>query len=1198
MTKNMTRKGLAFGAGFALVASGLGVAPASAAGLIDKTFVTLAPLTGTEYTVLADQFFDLKASFADTLAGVGTRDLKFLVEDSSLGADFRYDIDINGSNADVNTNILPSGGVALTGTGTTVTFTSATHGLTTGDVVTFSAGVTGLGGAVVAAEVAAGNKVVTVTTTNEFTIPVTGTTSGTPGYDGTFSLAATAVSAVGVTGNVATATVGATATRFNVGETVTITGVTAIASNSSGVFGDLNGVKTVLTASGTTITYAAPTIGGTATTTLSGALATLDDPTSDAVLSSRNLLLATNLGNDRLTGTTAVLTLDTVNDNYVIDSTLNGVGDQANLRLVSTGTSTTSVDVTAWMDSNGNGKIDDVEYTSPTRTVNFKKASELVVSTAMTPIVGDKNLTATVTTTPVVNGQQVIAQDLDFLNVKFTRQGSVTEVFGRNDATSNGTGSSTSVWNDTLKTFTVDVNLDVPQSASSTSAATTATTAAGTTASTYDGLLAPAAESTTAIAVSKSGVVTVTDAGHQLATGDKITMVIASADTTIAIAGETTARTISILTADVFTYTITETVLPTADIAAVTSLGGDSAYTVATFGDAPRYKNGRVFAGNYTARAAIQGAAQGNSVVASTAATSSSTVTASTVGSATVQAQSFTDTSGNDVAIKSGEKTVAVSFAVTDADNAAVSAGRPVVVTIAASGTRDTFTVNAKSTRDTLFTDANGKVTATITASRALDGAILNVTALAEGVATAAVDLKWANQVYTLVDLATTGGSFTADGGAGIDITRSIPELGSYTFNFAVMDQWFTAAAADVYRLKVNGEGVTSAFIPITSGRASVTITDRGVDGADLDTDVTLQKLSGATVTSAVIYDVQTFLVKTSKVTAAANGSTLFSTTAADLSSDVAKKALVELDKRTETTSVPVYGTTNFVRLSGQVASAATSVGVQGAVVTVSGPSNVLFVDSASMNVYKRGSLTFTSNAASGADAGKWEILAYSTTAQTDSVITITSNGVSTTAKVSFVGAGIGEGTSLVVTMPAAVKSASTFQVKAKLADVFGNGVDTVANRIKVTYTGAGIVFGALPNETDANGELSFSVLLGSNDTGSVNVTVAYDQNGDGDYVDVKDLVTTSVTAITASGELASDTKVNVGTFSGKLVVYALNAAGSEVSYKIAGKWVTQVVTSDLLQRYDRVVGATGATIKVDIYVDGVLKLAKSVVTK
>jgi hypothetical protein len=207
---------------------------------------------------------------------------------------------------------------------------------------------------------------------------------------------------------------------------------------------------------------------------------------------------------------------------------------------------------------------------------------------------------------------------------------------------------------------------------------------------------------------------------------------------------------------------------------------------------------------------------------------------------------------------------------------------------------------------------------------------------------------------------------------------------------------------------------------------------------------------------------------------------------------------------------------------------------------------------------------------------------------------------VSNTVKVSFTGIGVGEGTALVVTMPAAVKPASTFQVKAKLSDVFGNGVVTTAGSIKVTYTGAGIVFGTLPDKTDANGELMFSVLLGSNDTGSVNVTVSYDQNGDKDYVDVKDLVTAGTTAITATGKAAasSDTKVNVGTFSGKLVVYALNAAGSEVSYKIAGKWVTQVVTSDLLQRYDRVVGATGKTIKVDIYVDGVLKLAKSVVTK
>ena len=106
MTKNMTRKGLALGSAAALVVTGFSALPANAAGLADTSYVSLAPTTGTEYTVLHDQYFDLTASFADTLAGVSTRDLKFKIDDASLGTDFRYDIDINGSTADVNTNNL------------------------------------------------------------------------------------------------------------------------------------------------------------------------------------------------------------------------------------------------------------------------------------------------------------------------------------------------------------------------------------------------------------------------------------------------------------------------------------------------------------------------------------------------------------------------------------------------------------------------------------------------------------------------------------------------------------------------------------------------------------------------------------------------------------------------------------------------------------------------------------------------------------------------------------------------------------------------------------------------------------------------------------------------------------------------------------------------------------------------------------
>jgi hypothetical protein len=49
MSKNLTRKGIAFGALVALSASVIAGTPVNAAGLADKTFVSLVPNTGTEY---------------------------------------------------------------------------------------------------------------------------------------------------------------------------------------------------------------------------------------------------------------------------------------------------------------------------------------------------------------------------------------------------------------------------------------------------------------------------------------------------------------------------------------------------------------------------------------------------------------------------------------------------------------------------------------------------------------------------------------------------------------------------------------------------------------------------------------------------------------------------------------------------------------------------------------------------------------------------------------------------------------------------------------------------------------------------------------------------------------------------------------------------------------------------------------------
>jgi hypothetical protein len=377
----------------------------------------------------------------------------------------------------------------------------------------------------------------------------------------------------------------------------------------------------------------------------------------------------------------------------------------------------------------------------------------------------------------------------------------------------------------------------------------------------------------------------------------------------------------------------------------------------------------------------------------------------------------------------------------------------------------------------------------------------------------------------------------------------------------------------------------------LVDGRATITATDTGVFGASMDSTIGLQKLTGATWGASSDYVFVATLSTKYKVNVGAAGTTLYGN-AVVASVGVAAKALVEYDKRLAAATIPAYA--NKLVLNGSVLENATNAAKVGTKVTVTGPSNVLFSDTAD-RVMNRGSLTFVTGA-----NGKFEIEAYSTTAQTNSVVTFTtSDGATGTIKVSFTGTGVGEGTSLVITAPAAVKPASTFQVSAKLQDAYGNAVDTAAGRVKVTYTGSGIIFGTLPTETDSTGSLSFAVLLGSNDTVSAVVTVSYDQNGDGDYVDVKDLTTTSTTVINAAGVASSGaTVVNVGSFNGKLVVYANKAAGAKISYKIAGKWVVQNPTSNTLQRFDRVVAAKGVTVKVDIYVDGVKKLSKSVVTK
>jgi hypothetical protein len=92
MSKNLTRKGIAFGAFVGLVAAGFTSVPANAAETL-----TLAPSAGTAYKVLTTTQFQLNAGFAGNESSAATGTLKYRVTNAS-GATMAFDV-IEGANS-------------------------------------------------------------------------------------------------------------------------------------------------------------------------------------------------------------------------------------------------------------------------------------------------------------------------------------------------------------------------------------------------------------------------------------------------------------------------------------------------------------------------------------------------------------------------------------------------------------------------------------------------------------------------------------------------------------------------------------------------------------------------------------------------------------------------------------------------------------------------------------------------------------------------------------------------------------------------------------------------------------------------------------------------------------------------------------------------------------------------------------------
>jgi hypothetical protein len=247
---------------------------------------------------------------------------------------------------------------------------------------------------------------------------------------------------------------------------------------------------------------------------------------------------------------------------------------------------------------------------------------------------------------------------------------------------------------------------------------------------------------------------------------------------------------------------------------------------------------------------------------------------------------------------------------------------------------------------------------------------------------------------------------------------------------------------------------------------------------------------------------------------------------------------------------------------------------------------------------------------------GSLSVIAYSNKIQTNSVVTVTVGTVSQTVRLTFLGSRTDVGTSVVIDAPATVEPGSTLQAIVRVVDRFGNGIDTditatdfdgtggtvKANGeddadFRLTVTGPGISLTTLPTGT-TNGSAIVNRLLGSRDAGTIVITATYGGAdaviGTGD----DDITISRSIAVGALPPAAAGTgKVNVGSFNGKLVVYAANLNGKRISWKVGGNWGSAVASSNYAV-FNRPTPRAGATVNVEVFVDGVSTLKKSVVTR
>ena len=864
--------------------------------------------------------------------------------------------------------------------------------------------------------------------------------------------------------------------------------------------------------------------------------------------------------------------------------------------------------VQAWLDQNDDNVIDATEKVGAINTVNFYDETSIQASTSLdAPVLGATSVSATVTTTPALNGEQLGA---DFFAVSFTAQGNTNAVLATKTTTGSVAGTTTysavtNSWTSTAQ-LAYSVATDAWNGSNNTTDTETLTAAAGD--------VHTGGAATTLVLDFQAAHGFVTTGGTWVASTTAITDSTASPNTFAA-------QALKPVVADSETMTITTTGLATVAANALTAPTTDEVVTLYSVGA----NSGAVVAGGTYSATPYLGTVKLGAISSTGASSTTGNDTKAVIAGTVDVTGSANETGATEtvVTVRKGQTTVTAVATIYYANASSVQtiapAGVPVTGYLTNAGT-GTFQINAAGagvTSSTVLTDANGQVTFTVTNSLAAntDGVDLEIrpqSIPSADAKTAEFDIDWAVEDYELFDMKATDSQPSS-----AQSYRSITASGTYTFDFALLDQWGVSASDAAYRLQViNADRtVSSTYATLSNGRASVVVAD-AAQGASayITTTVNVQKLTAGTWgtvagdswASADTVQINVLTAQTDSILLdVATGQTYESNNSANVGAlfvaDTALKATVAQDRRTSAVSQPAYdnasSTAETVVIHGRVVNSLTSAQRAGQVVTVTGDSSILFSDG---KVDSFGSISIVTSS-----EGDFTVNAFSNNAQANSVITVTTaDGATKTQKVTFNGVAKTAGTAITVTSPANALPGSTFQVVVKVVDVYGNAVNTATNaQLQITYTGPGIVFGALPTDLGALGTATFAVLLGQNDTGSATITATYDKGDNGSFLDATgavatdDLSATTSIVVGAAAVAASATKVNVGSFKGYVALYAKGYKGKKMSAIVAGKWI---VVASLATDFERVVRYTGAgyDIVTTIYIDGAKVETFNVTTK